>query len=136
MGTIQQWIGRFLAQLKPSRSTSRSGQQAEDMAAAYLTKQGMQLLTRNYLTRAGEIDLVMKDRHCLVFVEVRFRSRGDWAHAAESVTRQKQHKLIKAAKQYLQQHHQYAQPACRFDVVAIDASGDQLKIDWLPHAFY
>ncbi len=136
MGAIQQWIGQLLAQLKPFGQGRQSGQQAEDMAAAYLAEQGLQLLTRNYRTRAGEIDLVMKDRHDLVFVEVRYRSHSDWAHAAESVTRQKQQKLIRAAKQYLQQHHQHAPPHCRFDVVAIDGTGNQLKIDWLPHAFY
>ena len=49
------------------------GQAAEDLACNYLCGQGLQLLERNYRCKSGEIDLIMQDRACLVFVEVRYR---------------------------------------------------------------
>ena len=47
------------------------GQQAEDSACAYLIKQGLQFVTRNFNCRLGEIDLIFKDGDELVFVEVK-----------------------------------------------------------------
>ena len=42
---------------------------AEQAAADYLTRQGLQLVTRNFRCRLGEIDLIMGDGKTLVFVE-------------------------------------------------------------------
>ena len=50
-------------------------------------------MTRNFRCRFGEIDLVMLDADCLVFIEVRYRKSGSFATAAESVDRRKQRKL-------------------------------------------
>ncbi len=136
MGTLQQWIRGFFAELKLNSNRHRSGQRAEELAAEYLKKKGLKLITKNYTTRLGEIDLVMQDQTMLVFVEVKYRVKSEWATAVESVTRQKQQRLIKAAKQYLQQHQSQRQPSCRFDVVAIDFDGAENQIEWFQHAFY
>jgi len=136
MGTIQQWFNRCFAALKPQLKDAHKGSQAEAMACKYLRQQGLILLVKNYRTKVGEIDLIMKDQNSWVFVEVKYRTRHDWANAAESVTRSKQHKIINAAKQYLQQRKIYDLVDCRFDVVAIDENLSEDKINWIPHAFY
>ena len=52
------------------------GQQYEQLALQYLQRQGLRLIQQNFQCKAGEIDLVMQDGTCLVFVEVRgVRSR-------------------------------------------------------------
>ncbi len=133
MGRIQQWLNHCLARIR--RSTT-PGAQAEDMACRYLRKHGLQLIAKNYSTKAGEIDLIMLDDQQYVFVEVKHRTRTNWADAAEAVTYHKQQKVIKAAQQYLQQKKLYDQVDCRFDVVAIDGELAAAEIAWLKHAFY
>jgi len=41
------------------------GQDAENCACTHLEQQGLHLLTRNYRSRLGEIDLIMQDRDSL-----------------------------------------------------------------------
>jgi putative endonuclease len=106
------------------------GQTAEARAEAFLTKQGLTPLARNWRCRFGEIDLIMQDGATRVFVEVRLRSRNDFGGAAASVTPTKQRKLLAAARQYLSGLQTL--PPCRFDVVALDGSSAP---DWIKNAF-
>jgi putative endonuclease len=88
----------------PGRNRIEQGQQAEQQAAEFLTQQGLTPLQRNYRCRSGEIDLIMRGREGLVFVEVRFRRHMSFGGAAASVDRNKQQKLLRAAQHYLQQN--------------------------------
>ena len=106
------------------------GQSAEARAEAYLVKQGLTLVTRNWRCRFGEIDLLMHDAGVLVFVEVRLRSRSDFGGAAASVTPAKQKKLLAAARQYLAALKTL--PLCRFDVVALSGEAPP---EWIKNAF-
>lgn len=105
-----------------------SGQIGEDDALAYLQQQGLTLVERNFRCKGGEIDLVMQVKDTLVFVEVRKRADRDHGGAAASVTPAKQKRLIIAAHIFLQRYKM--QPACRFDVVAIDGN----EMSWLKDA--
>ena len=62
-----------------------TGDYAEQLACGYLQRHGLQLLTRNYRCRRGEIDIVMRDGDSLVFVEVRYRHRTAFGTAADAV---------------------------------------------------
>lgn len=103
----------------------------ESRALAYLQARGWSLIARNVRYRAGELDLVMRDGSMIVFVEVRFRSRSAYGTAADSIGLTKQFKVRRAAALWLQSQRFAQEPACRFDVVAID--GDMLR--WIPNAF-
>lgn len=107
-----------------------AGKQAEAQAEQFLCQQGLKLVERNYRCKLGEIDLIMRDGDSLVFVEVRLRRHSGFGSAAESVTPQKQRKLILAAQHYLQ-HAGKNQP-CRFDIVGLD---QQSPPTWLKNAF-
>ncbi len=104
------------------------GQAGEDRALDYLAGQGLQLVERNFRCKVGEIDLVMRDRDSLVFVEVRRRDSLDFGGALASVTPAKQRRMVRAAQFYLQRYRQL--PPCRFDVIAIDGHG----LNWLKNA--
>lgn len=95
------------------------GQWAEDYALHYLQTQSLQLIQRNFHSRYGEIDLIMRDGHCLCFVEVRARAETSWASAEESVNLRKQEKIIQTAQIFLQKSPEFSQLDCRFDVVAL-----------------
>lgn len=112
------------------RRTARqlTGQSGEDDALKHLQQHGLTLQERNFLCKGGEIDLVMKDRDTLVFVEVRKRAPSQYGGAAASVTASKQRRLIIAAQVYLKRYKM--PPPCRFDVIAIDGA----ELTWLKNA--
>lgn len=116
--------------------TRTVGRSAEKLALAHLRRHGLRHVDSNYRTRRGEIDLVMLDDGCLVFVEVRYRARTNFGSAAETVDRHKRARLAAAAAKYLAAHEAFRYHTCRFDVVGIerDATGDT-RIDWRRDAF-
>jgi putative endonuclease len=118
-------------------STSIStGRRWEKVALEHLMSRGLLRIAENFRCRMGEIDLVMQDRDCLVFVEVRYRKSNRFATAAVSVDSFKQQKLVRAAAVFLGRHPEYCNHAVRFDVVAFDAaSDDQCTLQWLQDAF-
>ena len=111
------------------------GQQAEERARRYLCKQGLKLVTRNYRSPYGEIDLIMRERETLVFVEVRYRRNQAFGLAVETVDWRKQHKLRATAEHYLQNEKTSRDRPCRFDIMAISGDNKNGTIDWYPDAF-
>jgi putative endonuclease len=118
----------LLDKLRPRTEQQLTGQAGEDQALAYLKKQGLALLERNFRCKGGEIDLIMQERGMLVFVEVRKRAQTYHGGAAASVTTAKQKRLIVAAQLYLMRYKM--PPPCRMDVVAIDGA----DLIWLKNA--
>lgn len=109
------------------------GTAAEELALHYLEARGLQLVTRNFRCRGGELDLILRDGKQLVFVEVRSLRSSQFGTPAESVTRNKQQKLLRAAAFYLQR--QRLDLPCRFDVVAILQTASEPQIEWIQDAF-
>ena len=109
------------------------GTAAEDLALHYLEARGLTLVTRNFRCRTGELDLIMRDGEYLVFVEVRSRRHARYGTPAESVTRTKQQRLLRAVALYLQR--QRLDPPCRFDVVAILQAEGEPQVEWIRDAF-
>ena len=112
-----------------------AGSAFEQRACTELERAGLKLLARNYTTRYGELDLVMRDGDTVVFVEVRHRLRASHGDAANSVTASKQAKLIRAAELWLASHPQHSQRPCRFDVVSYDGPAAQARMEWWRGAF-
>lgn len=111
------------------------GAAAELLAGRFLKRQGLLSVTRNFRCRFGEIDLVMRDTDCLVFVEVRYRGGKRLARAVLTVDARKQQKLIRTAALFLTRHSEWSSLAVRFDVVAIDAADGYETIEWIRDAF-
>jgi putative endonuclease len=109
------------------------GNQAEQLALAYLQQAGLSLVERNFSSRYGEIDLIMQQMNTLIFIEVRSRSDKNYDIAA-SIDRRKQRRIIQTAHHYLQCHHPIL-PPCRLDVVTVDTSQQPPHIEWLRNAF-
>ena len=95
------------------------GQQKEELAAAWLERQGYEILEHNYRCRQGEIDLIGRDGRCLVFIEVKFRKNSRFGLPAEAVDRRKQSRIIYTARHYLMSRGYSSLTPCRFDVVSI-----------------
>lgn len=112
-----------------------TGKSAENLACAFLQKQGLRLVSRNYYCRMGEIDLVMQDKEHLVFVEVRYRNDLRFGSSIESVTRHKQTKLCRTGLYYLQQHQLLEKICYRFDIVGITSQSGKPQVEWVKNAF-
>jgi putative endonuclease len=109
------------------------GAWAEDLALRFLLDRGLVLVARNYRCRRGEIDLVMREREVLVFVEVRYRRGGGFGAGAETVDWRKRARLAASASHYLHTHPGASRRPCRFDVLSV--GGSEPSVDWIPNAF-
>lgn len=109
------------------------GLAAEETARQYLTAQGLKWVESNYRCKLGEIDLIMRDKDYLVFVEVRKRASSAYGSAIESITYGKQQKLLKTASLYLLTHKLNDRVKARFDVVSIE--GKKPELIWIKDAF-
>lgn len=96
-----------------------TGAWGEALAAEYLRKKRYTVVATGYHCRFGEIDLIVKDRKFLVFVEVKLRKSAEFAKALEYVDRHKQDRLRMTASMYLSEDPTDLQP--RFDVIEIYA---------------
>ncbi|NLS12307.1 YraN family protein [Vibrio sp. SM6] len=111
------------------RSDRRAiGLHYENLAKAYLQRQGLRFIAQNYQIRRGELDLIFRHRETLVFVEVKYRRNAQFGHAAEMVSATKQRRLWIAAQHWLRQNNYNSEhTSIRFDVIAIHQQGDQLE---------
>ena len=103
------------------RTTVDRGQEGEERAAAYLKQHGYALVERNFRSPFGEIDIIASENDCLVFVEVKFRNVPSYGTSLESISQEKQKRLIKTAHYYLKKKNAYNRRV-RFDVLGIDRS--------------
>jgi len=79
----------------------RLGKWGEEQAAVFLIKKGYELVEKNWRSRPGEIDLVMRDNDTLVFVEVKTRSGKAFGYPEESITENKIAVLLEACQKYI-----------------------------------
>ncbi len=117
--------------LNPSQ---RFGQKAEDLAARHLKRRGYKIVARNYRTRAGEIDIIAREGHHLVFIEVKGRQSTRYGSAKAAVTPRKQRQVAKMALWYLKETDQMGAKA-RFDVVAVTQKDGNVAIEIVRNAF-
>lgn len=116
----------MLANNKPT--SIMLGKDAENQAKQFLLSQGLSFVTGNYKSRFGEIDLIMKDKTEVVFVEVRMRKSTLYGSAAETVDSTKLQKIIKTGEHYIQKHYPRRNlPNARMDLIAINSG----ELEWI-----
>ena len=85
---------------RPERQAAfRVGISAESRAAAFLIAKWFRILARRWRSPLGEIDIVARRRHLLVFAEV--KARASLAEAAESVDERQRRRIAAAAEVWL-----------------------------------
>ena len=107
-----------------------SGLIAEAAAAEFIQSAGLIVLTRNYRTPYGEVDIIALDRDTLVFIEVKARRASEYGQGREAVNTAKQRKIQNCALYFIQENG-YGDKPIRFDVIEIMDS----KIDHIKNAF-
>ena len=120
---------------KPKNSRA-TGSEYETLAAAFLEQNGhtimprmrwririlYTIITRNYRTRYGEIDIISKCNSTLVFTECKYRSSSKFGDPLEAVNLHKQQKICHTAMNFCVKYG-YVNYPCRFDVIAIYKDG-------------
>ena len=126
----------------PRRSLGARG---EELAARHLEARGYQVVERNFRTRYGELDVVVRDSRFLVFCEVKTRIVQDGAGASEvlgpfaAIGHRKQRQVRAMAREWLGQARlEGARPSeVRFDAIGVsfDPAGRLLALEHLEAAF-
>lgn len=107
------------------------GTEKENLAARFLTKQGVRIVDRNFACKMGEIDLIGFQDGYLVFFEVKYRKKDSYGFPQEAVSKYKKRKICLVSGYYLMLKGYAEQTKIRYDVISI--LGD--KIRWDKNAF-
>jgi putative endonuclease len=103
---------------RPERQAAfRVGISAESRAAAFLIAKGFRILARRWRSPLGEIDIVARRRHLLVFAEV--TARASLAEAAESVDERQRRRIAAAAEIWLAANPDKTIFDIRFDAILV-----------------
>jgi putative endonuclease len=133
MRLFEKLKAKFAGKKKPEHL--RRGELGERAAEIHLKALGMKFLARNFRSARGEIDLVFRDKDCLVFAEVKTRSSEDWTRPAAAVDARKRLLLTQTALDYLRLLEN-PPVKIRFDIVEVLLDGGEVrKIRHLPNTF-
>ncbi len=114
------------------RNSRETGKMGEEFASLYLSKNGINIIDRNYFSKFGEIDLIGIENKTIIFIEVRLRSTKDFGLPFESITKSKLHKLEKTILGYLSEK-EYGDYDCRFDIISLiyNENEENFCVEWL-----
>lgn len=107
-----------------------AGYVAEAAVANHYIRNGAAVAARRWRGTGGEIDLILRQGSCLIFVEVK-KSRSH-ARAAERVSRRQLERIYASAAEFVAGEPRGQDTDMRFDVAMLDSIG-QIKI--LENAF-
>lgn len=111
------------------------GAQGEEIAVDFLRANGYRILTRNYKTKLGEVDIVAQDKDTLAFIEVKTRHSDRFGLPSEAISTNKQRQISKAALMFLKENN-FLNKKARFDVVSVIYSDNEKpKLDLIKNAF-
>ncbi|MGI9499227.1 MAG: YraN family protein [Geminicoccaceae bacterium] len=118
--------------VRSRQDAERHGRWAERLAAWSCRIKGFRVLAERYRTPQGEIDLVLRRRSLLIFVEV--KARGSFDQALHALRPPQQQRLARAAEIFRRYHPVHAGCAIRFDLIAICPWRLPLQIEdaWRP----
>lgn len=110
------------------------GKLGEELAVEYLQKNGYSIIETNWTYQKAEIDIIAQKDDLLAVVEVKTRSSIDFGLPQDFVKPKKIQLLIKAVNAFVEQRNLDLE--VRFDIIAINKSGQNFDIEHLTDAFY
>ncbi|MBN2169205.1 MAG: YraN family protein [Actinobacteria bacterium] len=113
----------------------RLGNAGEEVACGYLANNGLEILDRNWRTKSGELDIIVRDGAAIVFVEVKTRLNKAYGEPEESITRKKTERIRRLALAYMSESGLKGE--MRFDVISVlpDDTGEDWSVRHLKNAF-
>ena len=110
------------------------GHFGEKLARQFLERRDYKIITTNYYTRYGEIDLIAQKNGRLFFIEVKTRLTNKFGWPEEAVTKTKLDKLIKTAEKYIWENN-LTNPDAQIDIISVEINRVQkrAKIKYWPN---
>ena len=88
---------------------------------------GVQIISTNYRSRFGEIDIIGLDQYALVFYEVKRRQNDQFGTPAARVSQWQQRRILKTALHFLNSHKHIEYRDLRFDVLTLGKENRWIK---------
>lgn len=89
----------------------------EQEAAKYLRSKGYKIMTANFKTYVGEIDIIAETKDNICFVEVKTRTEGAMLPPSSAVNNHKEKNIEGSALIYINRYKVKKQP--RYDIIEI-----------------
>ena len=115
-------------------SNQSVGKYGEDRAAEFLLRLGYEILERNWRGKTGEIDIVARDRNCLVFAEVKTRTRTGFGHPFEAITAKKIQTMRSLVSQWCRSRNLTSNEV-RLDALSVLIISGRVTIEHLKQVF-
>ncbi len=111
------------------------GRMGENLAAAYLKKQGYEILDRNWRFQHAEIDIIAREENTLIFIEVKSRSDVYFGVPEDAISPRKMTLITDAATRYMElMNHEWA---VRFDVISLIIKSEEVyTLDHYKDSFF
>jgi putative endonuclease len=110
------------------------GKKGEQLAVNFLSKNGYEIIERNYRFDKAEVDIIAKKKEILAIIEVKTRSSIDFGNPQDFVKPKQIQRLVKAVDEYVTVNGLDVE--VRFDIIAIVKKGRLFDIEHLQDAFY
>ncbi|MGH1427073.1 MAG: YraN family protein [Arenicella sp.] len=120
----------FRKKLTQSLKYKSTGSIAEEIACQYLQQQKLTLVIQNYHCQRGEIDIIMRDKDTLVFIEVKYRANNRHGTPIEAIHYHKLQKIKSTIEHYIMTNNLGYIP-CRIDVIGLHGNLQQPDINWV-----
>ena len=98
--------------------SQKKGKEGEEISAIYLKEKGYHILTKNYYSYFGEIDIIAKIKQTLIFFEIKNYKKNSLIHPLYYINKKKQKNIIQTAKFYLLKNN-ISDTCCQFDVIVV-----------------
>lgn len=98
----------------------------ELIAAEYMKNKGFILLENNYRGRFFEVDLIVKKRDTIVFIEVKRRSSSGFMDPIKSIDKKKKNHILRGARLYLLKNNLFGRVNVRFDVITVKGNNEEI----------
>lgn len=110
------------------------GKRGEELAHKHLAQKGYEIIEKNWRCGHLEVDLIVKGKSFLIFVEVKTRFTEFFGNPEMAVNYKKQRLLTKAATAYIRSKNYNGE--VRFDVISIILNHQKQELEHIKDAFY
>ena len=100
-------------------STKTIGDFYEKKALDFLLNEGATLISKNYRYKKSEIDLIVKHKTVLLFVEVKYRSNNLYGYPEDWVSDSQKSRIYEAAENFINEENW--KEDIRFDIIAFSS---------------
>ncbi len=99
------------------------GKYGEKIAISYLLNKGHQIISTNFHSKYGEIDIISKYQDCIYIYEVKLRKTLRYGYGDQSITKSKIDKIITTLEIWLEENPQYTSYPKYINALIIDPDG-------------